>query len=156
MVGDMSAECEVTLNVAGIVGFGEAIKLAKQMMPEESVKLKELRDNLYNGLKNEIPEIELNGHLKKRLPSNLNIYIPSVEARSLIVQLKDEIAISTGSACSTSKVEPSHVLVALNKGNKYPFNSLRFGLGRSNTPEQVNSIIEIFKIKLSFFKSLLL
>jgi len=143
-----------TLNVAGIVGFGEAVKLAKQLMSEESARLKELRDSLFEGLKNEIEEIELNGHPKKRLPNNLNIYIPGVEARSLIVQLKDEVAISTGSACSTANVEPSHVIVALNLGNNRPFNSIRIGLGKSNSENDVNIILDCLTNKIDSLKKL--
>lgn len=138
-----------TLNVAGIVGFGEAVKLAKQLMPGESARLKELRNFLFEKLKQEIEGIELNGHPKKRLPNNLNIYIPNVEAQSLIVQLKDKIAVSTGSACSTARVEPSHVIEALGKGDKRGYNSLRFGLGRKTTDEDIKNTIELFKMKLT-------
>ena len=144
-----------TLNVAGIVGFGEAAKLAKQLMAEESKRLSKLRDNLYNGLKNKIPEIELNGHPLKRLPNNLNIYIPGVEARSLIVQLKDEVAISTGSACSTNKVEPSHVIQALRLGDDRPYKSIRIGLGRTNEVAEIHLFIKVFVEgikKISFIK----
>jgi len=137
-----------TLNVAGIVGFGEAVKLAKQLMPKESDRLKELRDALFEGLKNEIEEIEQNGHPEKRLPNNLNIYIPGVEAQSLIVQLKDEVAISTGSACSTAKVEPSHVIEALQLGNERGYNSLRIGLGRSNTKNEIQIISKIISNRI--------
>lgn len=132
-----------TLNVAGIVGFGEAVKLAKQLMPKESVRLKELRDSLFERLKKEIEEIELNGHPEKRLPNNLNIYIPGVEARSLIVQLKDDVAISTGSACSTAKVEPSHVIEALKFKKSRAYKSIRIGLGRNNTKDDVQTFLNL-------------
>ena len=127
-----------TLNVTGIVGFGEAVKLAIQLMPKETVRLKKLRDQLFEGLKKEINEIEINGHPDNRLPHNLNIYIPGVEARSLLVQIKDEVAISTGSACSTAKVEPSHVIESLSIRNDRAYKSLRIGLGRKNNLSSIN------------------
>jgi cysteine desulfurase len=126
-----------TLNVVGIVGFGEAVKLAIKLMPKEVERLRELRDMLFEGLKKEIEGIEVNGHPEKRLPHNLNIYIPGVEARSLLVQIKDEVAISTGSACSTAKVEPSHVIGALSLGDARAYKSLRVGLGRYNTSKNI-------------------
>lgn len=136
-----------TLNVAGIVGFGEAAKLSKTLMPKESKRLKKLRDQLFEGLKEDIDGLEINGHLEKRLPHNLNVYIPSIEARSLIVQLKDDIAISTGSACTTAKVEPSHVIEALNKGEKRAYSSLRIGLGRKNIKEDIKFVSNLLKVK---------
>lgn len=131
-----------TLNVAGIVGFGEAVNLAVKLMPIEVVRLRELRDMLFEGLKKEIEGIEMNGHPKKRLPHNLNVYIPGIEARSLLVQIKDEVAISTGSACSTAKVEPSHVIEALGFDDGRAYKSLRYGLGRDTTKEKIEFIIE--------------
>ncbi len=130
-----------TLNVAGIVGFGEAVKLAIQLMPEETVRLRELRDQLFEGLKKEIEGIEMNGHSENRLPHNLNVYIPGIEARSLLVQIKDKMAISTGSACSTAKVEPSHVLQELEAELNKAFSSFRIGLGRTNSRDDVNKIV---------------
>ena len=139
-----------TLNVAGIVGFGEAVNLAIKLMPKEVVRLRELRDMLFEGLKKEIEGIELNCHPEIRLPHNLNVYIPGVEARSLLVQIKDEVAISTGSACSTAKVEPSHVIEALGFKDNRPYNSLRFGLGRINDKENTIEVCKIIydKIKI--------
>ncbi|MEX0723909.1 MAG: cysteine desulfurase family protein [Gracilimonas sp.] len=141
-----------TLNVAGIVGFGEAVNLAVKIMPEEVERLRKLRDQLFEGLKKEIDGIEINGHPEKRLPHNLNIYIPGIEARSLLVQINDEIALSTGSACSTSKVEPSHVIEALGFDDGRAYKSLRFGLGRNasgHSVEKVSSIIVEYLKKLS-------
>lgn len=131
-----------TLNVAGIVGFGEAVKLAIQIMPKESIRLRKLRDQLFEGLKKEIDGIELNGHPEKRLPHNLNVYIPGVDARSLLVQIKDEVAISTGSACSTAKVEPSHVLVAISSDLQKSHSCIRFGLGRFTGESDIKIIIK--------------
>lgn len=137
-----------TLNVAGIVGFGEAVKLAIKLMPDETVRLRELRDQLYQGLKKEIDVIEINGHPAKRLPHNLNIYVPGVEARSLLVQIKNMIAISTGSACSTAKVEPSHVLMSINKSDVVAYSSLRFGLGRTTTLDQIQFVTKMIGEKI--------
>ena len=141
-----------TLNVAGIVGFGEAVRLAIKFMPEETARLKNLRDLLFEELKKEIEGIELNGHPEKRLPNNLNIYIPGVEARSLVVQIKDEIAISTGSACSTAKVEPSYVLKAISLNDHLAYQSTRLGLGRFTNKTEIG--ISIKKLK-SAYSSLL-
>jgi len=138
-----------TLNVAGIVGFGEAVRLAIKLMPKEVERLRELRDLLFEGLEKEIDGIEINGHHEKRLPHNLNVYIPGIEARSLLVQIKDEVAISTGSACSTAKVEPSHVIEALGLEDDRAYNSLRFGLGRINDKE---TTIKVCKIIYDKFK----
>lgn len=132
-----------TLNVTGIVGLGEAVKLAIQMMPKETARLRDLRDQLFEGLKKEIDGIELNGHPEKRLPHNLNVYIPGIEARSLLVQIKNEVAISTGSACSTAKVEPSHVIEALGFDNMRAFRSLRIGLGRSNSNIDIKYVTQL-------------
>lgn len=134
-----------TLNVAGIVGFGEAVKLAIKLMPEETIRLRKLRDDLFEGLRKEIEGVELNGHPEKRLPHNLNIYIPGVEARSILVQINDEMALSTGSACSTSKVEPSHVIQSLGFEDGRAYKSLRFGLGRVNNSNDIDNS----KFKLS-------
>lgn len=138
-----------TLNVAGIVGFGEATKLAEKLRPKETKRLGELRDKLFKNIKSEIPDIELNGHPDERLPNNLNIYIPSVEAQSLIVQLKNEVAVSTGSACSTANVEPSHVIKAMGLGEDRGFHSIRFGLGRLNEATQVSQVAKLISEKIS-------
>ncbi len=138
-----------TLNVSGIVGFGEAVNLAIKLMPKEVVRLRELRELLFDGLKKEIEGIEMNGHPEKRLPHNLNVYIPGVEARSLLVQIKDEVAISTGSACSTAKVEPSHVIKALTLNDDRAYKSLRFGLGRNNHIENISEITFLLARKVN-------
>lgn len=128
-----------TLNVPGIVGFGKAVHLAVRMMPKEVERLNQLRDQLYHSLKQEIDGIELNGHPEKRLPHNLNLYIPNVNARALLVQINDAVALSTGSACSTAKVEPSHVITALFNQKNRAYQSIRIGLGRSNTLSEVET-----------------
>jgi cysteine desulfurase len=126
-----------TLNVPGIVGFGKALEIAKQEVAEEGTRLCFLRNQLWEGLQDHLDGVELNGHLTQRLPHNLNIMIPGVESRSLVIRLKGEVAISTGSACTTAKVEPSHVITALGFGSNRAYSSVRFGLGRTNSETEI-------------------
>jgi cysteine desulfurase len=102
-----------TLNVPAIVGLGVACDLARSEMPIESQRLRGMRDQLWEQLQANVECIELNGHPTDRLSHNLNVAIPGVESRSLVMQLKNEFAFSTGSACATASVEPSHVILAL-------------------------------------------
>jgi len=104
-----------------------------------------LRDKLWAGLKNQIENLELNGHPTQRLPHNLSFAIPGIESRSLVVQLKNMLSISTGSACTTSEAEPSHVILALGYGEERAYNSVRFGLGRVNKESDVDFAIESLK-----------
>lgn len=131
-----------TLNVPGIVGLGMAAKLAFREMDAQADRLRELRDGLWLGLQNELEDIELNGPPLDgpRLPHNLNVWLRGVESRSLIVQLKHEISVSTGSACASTKVEASHVLLALGHDADRAHQSLRFGLGRATTQEDVDLV----------------
>jgi cysteine desulfurase len=131
-----------TLNVPGIVGLGKAVELCGQEMVVEESRLRKLRDDLWNGLQAELDNVELNGHLLQRLSHNLSVAIPGVEGRSLLVQLKHEVALSTGSACTTARVEPSHVILALGYGEKRAHCSLRLGLGRENGPADVDFVVE--------------
>jgi cysteine desulfurase len=130
-----------TLNVPGIVGLAEAAKIAIKEMPTEVERLRSLRDQLWEWLQERIEGIQLNGHPTQRLPHNLSVAIPGIESRSLIVQLRHDVAISTGSACTTAKVEPSHVILALGFGEERVHSSLRFGLGRGNDPSDVGLAI---------------
>jgi len=125
-----------TLNVPGIVGMGAAVELAVKEMKASTKTYKEMVDYIWQQLKNEIPDIQLNGHPIDRLPHNLNVSIPGVESKALIVQLKD-IAISAGSACTTTSVEPSHVIVALGFGEDRAHNAIRISVGRFNTNEEI-------------------
>ena len=131
-----------TLNVPNIAGFGTAAIMAKREMKQQAAITRRWANQLWEGLQERIAPIELNGHPTKRLPHNLNIYIPGIESRSFIVGLH-ELAISTGSACTTAEVSPSHVITALGFGEERAHGSLRFGLGRSNSDEQVERAIEI-------------
>ncbi len=131
-----------TLNVPGVVGFGKAAEIGQLEMRTESERLRKLRDRLWVSLRAELREVRLNGHPTSRLPHNLSVAIAGVESRSLLVQLKQDIALSTGSACTTSKVEPSHVILALDQGEERAHCSLRFGLGRENTEASVDLAVQ--------------
>jgi cysteine desulfurase len=125
-----------TLNVPGIVGFGKAAEVCAQMMESEANRYRVFSEEMLRVLRSELGEIELNGHRVHRLPNNLNISIPRVESKSLIVQFKD-IALSTGSACTSASVEPSHVIMALGYGETRAHSAIRIGWGRTTTPADV-------------------
>ena len=131
-----------TLNVPGIVGLGKALGIAGQEMESEGERVRGLRDRLWAGLQGGIENIELNGHPTQRLPHNLNMAIPGVENRSLLVQLKHDVALSTGSACTTAEVEPSHVILALGYSEERVHCSVRLGLGRENNEADVDFVVE--------------
>jgi cysteine desulfurase len=126
-----------TLNVPGIVGLGEACGLAKREMAEESARLRALRDRLKDRLMSELDEVFINGSFEHRLPHNLNISFAYVEGESLLMGIND-IAVSSGSACTSATLEPSYVLKALGMGDDLAHSSIRFGLGRFNTQEEVD------------------
>jgi cysteine desulfurase len=135
-----------TLNVPGIVGFARAVELAVHEMPTEQTRLRQLRDRLFQGLNAAIPDIVLNGpalHLTElRLPGNLNVRIPFVDAETLLLHIKD-VALSSGSACTSAQGGPSHVLLALGLSEVQARTSLRFGLGRFNSPEEIEYVIHV-------------
>jgi cysteine desulfurase len=127
-----------TLNVPGIVGLGKAIEISKAEMIFESNRLSQMCDAFIEKLINGISGIELNGHPIKRLPNNLNVYFPGIESRSLLIRLKPFLAISNGSACSTSSVNPSHVIIALGYSELRAYSSLRISLGRFIDDDMIN------------------
>ena len=129
-----------TLNVPGIVGFGKAAELCQQEMEGEIVRLTALRDRLKTGIIDAIDSAYVNGHEAKRLPGNMNISFEFVEGESLLMGLKD-VALSSGSACTSASLEPSYVLKALGLGDELAHSSLRFGLGRFTTPDQIEWVI---------------
>lgn len=131
-----------TLNVPGIVGFGEALSIARREMVSEAERLKKWTNEMLDGFKEQLDEVELNGHPTRRLPHNLNVYFNGVESKALIRAIRDEIAVSAGSACTTDMIEPSHVLLSLGFGEERAHSSIRFGLGRFNTHEEVLYAIE--------------
>jgi cysteine desulfurase len=130
-----------TLNVTGIVGFGKAAALAKAEMATESERLRGLRDKLNAALHANLDEIYVNGSMEHRLPHNLNISFAYVEGESLLMGIND-VAVSSGSACTSASLEPSYVLKALGAGDDLAHSSIRFGLGRWTTEEEVNYVVE--------------
>ena len=128
-----------TLNVPGIVGLGEACALAQAEMPAESKRLEYLRDKLKDRLLASIDEVYINGTMEHRLPNNLNVSFAYVEGESLLMGIND-IAVSSGSACTSATLEPSYVLKALGAGDDLAHSSIRFGLGRFNTEEEVDYV----------------
>jgi cysteine desulfurase NifS len=132
-----------TENVAGIVGLGEAARLAKRDIQDEA-RIKELRDYLYKGITSTIDDIHLNGHPEKRLPNTLNISFTYLEGESIILNLDMEgVAASTGSACTSGTLEPSHVLTAMGLDAVNTQGSVRFSLGRDNTKEDMDHVIGV-------------
>ena len=128
-----------TLNVPGIVGFGEACALCQVEMPEESKRLAHLRDKLRARLERDLDEVYINGTMEHRLPHNLNISFAYVEGESLLMGIND-VAVSSGSACTSATLEPSYVLKALGAGDDLAHSSIRFGLGRFTTEEEVDYV----------------
>jgi len=130
-----------TLPVPLIVGFGKACELCEQEMPAESARLATMRDRLQAGIMAALEESYLNGHPTSRLPGNLNISFAYVEGESLLMGMK-EIALSSGSACTSATLEPSYVLRALGVGTELAHSSIRFGLGRFSTDEEIDYTIK--------------
>ncbi|HNP28334.1 MAG TPA: IscS subfamily cysteine desulfurase [Nitrospirales bacterium] len=130
-----------TLPVPLIIGFGKACELCEQEMSSESVRMAKMRDRLQEGIMSKMDEVYLNGHPTERLPNNLNISFAYVEGEALLMGVK-EIALSSGSACTSATLEPSYVLRALGVGSDLAHSSIRFGLGRFNTDEEVEYTID--------------
>ena len=130
-----------TENLPGIVGLGEAARIAKDEMTNENNRLIKLRDNFINNTLETIPESYLNGHPTKRLPNNINIRFSYIEGESLILSLDMEgVACSSGSACTSKTLEPSHALLAIGLPHDQAHGSLLFTLGRQNTEEEINHV----------------
>jgi cysteine desulfurase len=130
-----------TLNVPGIVGLGEACAICQREMPEETKRLQYLRDKLRNKLESELDEVYLNGSWEHRLPHSLNLSFAYVEGESLLMGIND-VAVSSGSACTSATLEPSYVLKALGLGDDIAHSSIRFGIGRFNTEEEIDYVAE--------------
>jgi cysteine desulfurase len=130
-----------TLNVTGIIGLGKACEIAQKEMSQEAERLRGLRDRLKAGLEAKLDEVFINGSWEHRLPNNLNMSFAYVEGESLLMGIND-IAVSSGSACTSATLEPSYVLKALGVGEDLAHTSIRFGLGRFNTAEEVDYVIE--------------
>jgi cysteine desulfurase len=129
-----------TLNVPGIVGFGKACALCASEMGAENDRVARLRDQLHEGFAASLDDIHLNGHPTERLAGNLNLSFAYVEGESLLMAL-DDVAVSSGSACMSATLEPSYVLRAIGVDDELSHTSLRFGLGRFNTSEEVEQVI---------------
>jgi cysteine desulfurase len=125
-----------TLNVPAIVGFGKAVEIGLKEMDQENERYREWTDQMFDQLQDELGDVERNGHPTERLAHNLNVYIPGIESRALIVDLK-ETAIATGSACTSADVEPSHVITAMHDEQR-AHSSIRISVGRANDTEQID------------------
>ncbi len=141
-----------TLATHQIVGMGEAFRIAKAEMAAENERTRMLRDRLYNGLK-EIEEVYVNGDMDSRVPHNLNISFSFVEGESLIMAIKD-LAVSSGSACTSASLEPSYVLKSLGHSDELAHSSIRFSIGRFTTEEEVDYAIQLLKNKIGKLREL--
>ena len=141
-----------TLATHQIVGMGEAFHLAELEMDAENERIRMLRDRLLSGLK-DIEEVYINGDIESRVPHNLNMSFNFVEGESLIMALKD-IAISSGSACTSASLEPSYVLRALGRDDELAHSSLRFSIGRFTTQEDVDHAISVIRSAVSKLRDL--
>ena len=130
-----------THNVPGIVGFGEACRIARERMAGDMARIRRLRDRLEDALLARFPEVRVNGDRKVRLPNTSNLRFPGVDARALIRDMHD-VAVSTRSACGSGSTEPSHVLKAMGLSDGEAFSSLRFSLGRFTTEEEIDRAVE--------------
>jgi cysteine desulfurase len=128
-----------TLNVPGVVGLAKALSLSVASMGEESSRIRDLRDKLHRLIVSSLDDVHLNGHPTQRLPNNLNLSFLRVDENTLMMDMKD-VAVSSGSACSSAEPEPSHVLKALGVGRERETSAIRFGLGRWTTEEEVDYV----------------
>ncbi len=144
-----------TENVPGVMGMGAAAAHAADKMDAEAARLSALRDRLENGILSSVPNTEVNGLREARVPNTTNISFDRIEAESLLIALDLEgVAVSTGSACSSGTLEPSHVLKAMNLSNHRAQNSIRFSLGASNTEEQIDRVIALLPKIVAKLRSL--
>lgn len=141
-----------TLATHQIVGMGEAFRIAKEEMQLENARIRRLRDRLLNGLQ-EIEEVYVNGDLEHRVPHNLNVSFNYVEGESLIMAVKD-IAVSSGSACTSASLEPSYVLRALGRSDELAHSSIRFSIGRFTTEEDIDYTVNLMKSKIGKLREL--
>ena len=141
-----------TLATHQIVGMGEAFRLAKEEMAQENERVRMLRDRLLNGLM-VMEEVHINGDMEHRVPHNLNLSFNFVEGESLIMAIKD-VAVSSGSACTSASLEPSYVLRALGRSDELAHSSIRFSVGRFTTVEEVDYVIELLNHKIGKLREL--
>ncbi len=144
-----------TENTIGIVALGEAFKQLKLEMKDEIARIKYLRDKLENGLKAKIENIKINGHLEKRLPGTLNVSFKNIEGESILLRLDlYGIAVSTGSACSSGSLDPSHVITSICDEPEIAHSSVRFSLGRENSEDEIDKTIDIVKDVVDFLRKI--
>lgn len=136
-----------TLPTHQIVGMGEAFRIAREEMAVENERVRVLRDRLYAGL-SQIEEVYVNGHLEQRVPHNLNMSFNYVEGESLIMAIKD-IAVSSGSACTSASLEPSYVLRALGRSDELAHSSIRFSVGRFTTVEEIDFAVDLIRARIA-------
>ena len=141
-----------TLPTHQIVGMGEAFRIARLEMGAENERVRAMRDRLWQGL-SEIEEVHLNGDLEQRIPGNLNVSFNFVEGESLIMGIK-EIAVSSGSACTSASLEPSYVLRALGRSDELAHSSIRFTIGRFNTTEEIDFTVDLLKRQIAKLREL--
>ena len=142
-----------TLNVPGIVGMGAAAELAREEMASEATRLLALRTRLHARIAKSLSDVFINGSLEHRLPGSLNLSFAYVEGEALLMALKD-VAVSSGSACTSASLEPSYVLRALGIGEELAHTSIRFGLGRFNTEEEVDFVADLVITKVNKLREL--
>jgi len=144
-----------TENVAGIVAFAKALEIAEKEKKKESARLLKLRNHLIKKIQKEIPNTLLNGHPKKRLPNNVNISFEGVEGESILLRLNEKgIRVSTGSACSSQSLEPSHVLLGIGRPHGLAHGSIRFSLGHETTKKQIDYTIKELKGIIKFLREI--
>jgi len=141
-----------TLATHQIVGMGEAFRLAKLEMATENERIRRLRDRLWNGIK-DLEEVYVNGDMERRTPHNLNVSFNFVEGESLIMAIKD-VAVSSGSACTSASLEPSYVLRALGRSDELAHSSIRFTLGRFTTEEEIDYAVQLIRDKIAKLREL--
>jgi cysteine desulfurase len=142
-----------TLNVPGIVGFGKACDILLKEGKQESVDLLKLRERLRKSIMDRVEETYINGSVEHRLPGNLNISFNFVEGEAMMMAIKD-VAVSSGSACTSASLEPSYVLRALGVGDELAHSSIRFGLGRFNTEEEVDYVADLVVAKIGHLREM--
>jgi cysteine desulfurase len=141
-----------TLPVHQIAGMGEAFRIAKEEMEVEGARIRRLRDRLWNGLK-DIEAVYINGDMKQRVPHNLNVSFSFVEGESLIMAIKD-LAVSSGSACTSASLEPSYVLRAIGREDELAHSSIRFTIGRYTTEEDIDYTVKLLHDKIEKLREL--
>lgn len=143
-----------TLNVPGIVGFGKAAQIAKEEMAQDAARLSRLRDKLESTLFKNLPETYINGNTEHRMPHVTNMSFKHVEGEGLMMTFNQDIAVSSGSACTSASLEPSYVLIALGLGDDLAHSSIRFSLGRFTTEEEIDFTIEALTKGVSHMRDL--